>query len=903
MKVNNKSKLLAVLITVVMVTALFTITSISASAMNIYIQLDVELSDDITYALDVEPNENIGNIKRMIYEETGIAIADQTLIFAGKILENDKALSDYNIQKNSTVHLYVDYFEPAVVEFVGYQVNLGGDISMKYYVKSHEAAVMQEMIWVKVDFLGQTTEIRESTYVAEQDAYVFTFDGINPQCLGDDIDAELYIFETKQDEKLDYSVEDNLNGIYDEADVKTKQLIDDLRAYGKAAEAYTGRASMDGDYAVREIPVPVSSISLEDSSGKVSLHSVSVRTGSLNYMILKFSFDEGVPHELDVKIHEKAIADAYLDGKFYVVVSEPISPEDFHQKMHITYNEDFIYDDGLINALVSINDYCAEILKDTKGDEGNYDAKTESIAQALYNYGLSAHIVKGNHKGGDGTETCTHGKACEVCGEYYGAINPDNHASDAYTYTDNYKQSTHIKVHECGVVIDDGEKHTFVDGECICGSGQVQMGAITIYPWETSDGEREEGVFNSGDQIKVENYYRVENNSAVFVSDGLGNWTASDSVLWNASYNNAFVAWYPTSAYYETFTIPTVQNSKELLAAADWMTASTDDVTKPIDSKLNLTFYHRLAKLTVVIRSDSVGGTIANATIYSKDGALVAIIPFDNQNGSYTAIVNPATYTADDTFFSVTVGEKTYNVSSEDLTLSAGVHTTVTVLLTEDGKAHLVCADKCAEFIDGRCSLCGFDCYHVFDSQTGKCSSCEKFIAAASVTTADASPDVTYFQDLSTACLSATNGSTVTMLKHNSSKNLEFSADNITLDLNGFSTNAYISNIASNVTVKGDGYVNGQVSLQAGGCLTILGGHYQNVTVAGGEITVYGGTFKAIYISNRYYTSLYEILPEGYSFYDKNGDVIGEDQISESGLYYYYSQTLTVRKTADTSDK
>lgn len=649
MKVNNKSKLLAVLITVVMVTALFTITSISASAMNIYIQLDVELSDDITYALDVEPNENIGNIKRMIYEETGIDIADQTLIFAGKILENDKALSDYNIQKNSTVHLYVDYFEPAVAEFVGYQVNLGGDISMKYYVKSYESAVTQEMIWVKVDFLGQTTEIRESTYVAEQDVYVFTFDGINPQCLGDDIDAELYIFETKQDEKLDYSVEDNLNGIYDEADAKTKQLIDDLRAYGKASEAYTGRTSMDGDYAVREIPVPVSSISLEDSSSKVSLHSVSVRAGSLNYMIFKFSFDEGDPHELDVKIHGKTIVDEYLDGEFYVVVSESISPEDFHQKMHITYNEDFIYDDGLINALVSINDYCAEILKDTKGDEGNYDAKTESIAQALYNYGLSAHIVKGDHVGGDGTESCTHGKACEVCGEYYGEINPDNHESDVYIYTDNYEQSTHIKVHECGVVIDESEEHTF-------------------------------------------------------------------------------------------------------------------------------------------------------------------------------------------------------------------------------------------------------------DSQTGKCSSCEKLMAAASVTTADVSPTVTYFQDLSVACLSATNGSTVTMLKHNSSKNLEFAADNITLDLNGFSTNASISNIMSNVTIKGNGYVNGQVSLQEGGCLTILGGNYQNVTVAGGEITVYGGTFKAIYISNRCYTALHQILPEGYSFYDKNGNVIGEDQIIESSLYYYYTQTLTVSKSADVSD-
>ncbi|MBO5649380.1 MAG: hypothetical protein J6S76_05650, partial [Clostridia bacterium] len=137
--------------------------------------------------------------------------------------------------------------EDTGAEFVGFQVNLGGDISMKYYVKNYESTVEQEMIRIKVTYLGTITEIRESAYIEDQDVYVFTFEGINPQCLGEKIDAELYISDVKVDEKLDYSVEDNLNGIYDASAAKTKQLIDDLRAYGKASEAYTGHTSMTGN--------------------------------------------------------------------------------------------------------------------------------------------------------------------------------------------------------------------------------------------------------------------------------------------------------------------------------------------------------------------------------------------------------------------------------------------------------------------------------------------------------------------------------------------------------------------------------------------------------------------------------------------------------------------------------
>ena len=199
----------------------------------------------------------------------------------------------------------------------------------------------------------------------------------------------------------------------------------------------------------------------------------------------------------------------------------------------------------------------------------------------------------------------------------------------------------------------------------------------TIGKLQTRVAYEDDGATNfiNGDKICVQNTLRDTKNIATYTFDGT-TWTTTDAFVWNGSAKNQFKAWYPAAtASFDSFDLPTDQSAG--IDKADWMTAVTEEMTKPGSGVLDLNFVHKLTKVTVTVSFNSQypagNNYVSMFRFFTNEETPVEVTPHESMDG-YTAILLPGVYAETAKFIKLKMNDEAdYLTVPVNSTLIAGL--------------------------------------------------------------------------------------------------------------------------------------------------------------------------------------------------------------------------------------
>ena len=349
-------------------------------------------------------NSNAGNRYNINYFESASFNADSYTTVSGTVVltadqiaaatDSSYALCLENIDKGAGV-----YFDNIVLDvqindnntIKGATLDLGSTLTINYYAKLDDAHKDAVMVVTRNDKTETITGVYDEAY----GLYKFAYTGLNPQCMTDNIAAELTFDGEVLDAKAKYSVKTyltNMLAVEDPADANLtsetklaalKQLAKDVLVYGAQAQKYMNYnvadlATTDAVSGTLTAPAELSkSVMNTDEANKVASATLNVSNTVKVLFTVKLANED-----LTVKVNgqDAELVATKVAGEYQVFAPGATALE-FNKAYTITITDGAT---EISNVVYSVNDYIAYIA--AKGEASSM----YTFTLALSNYGTSA---------------------------------------------------------------------------------------------------------------------------------------------------------------------------------------------------------------------------------------------------------------------------------------------------------------------------------------------------------------------------------------------------------------------------------------------------------------------------------------------------------------------------------
>ena len=214
--------------------------------------------DEIAGAASITPDAYVtlsgtlnisGNYYNVVVDGTNVIVsitypnADQAAALAalnGKKVEFTGYVTGYNNYLNLLATSFEEIVPEVETKIAGTSLNVGNDLTFLYFVSLANGEDINRYS-IKVEMNGKSYELSFSDMI--NGYYVFAFEGIAPQCMGDSIDA--YLIKKGGEvvsSRTGYSVKAYLTDLVNDENNKDNSalltLAADILAYGAAAQKY-----------------------------------------------------------------------------------------------------------------------------------------------------------------------------------------------------------------------------------------------------------------------------------------------------------------------------------------------------------------------------------------------------------------------------------------------------------------------------------------------------------------------------------------------------------------------------------------------------------------------------------------------------------------------------------------